>query len=65
MSFKELLALAPGGTGGRGSPSVHEDQSAGNGWRRIAVLESQLASTFAPADVEGDDGEDREVLPNI
>ena len=38
---------------------LHDNSSA---VRRIAVLESQLASTFAPADGEGADGEDREVL---
>ena len=32
----------PGGTGGRGSPSASEDQSAENGWRGIAVLEGHL-----------------------
>eukprot|EP01047_Picozoa_sp_COSAG01_P009816 COSAG01_NODE_408_length_17382_cov_6.231431_9_plen_140_part_00 len=45
MSLKELLALAPGGTGGRGGPSAHEDQSAGNGWRDIAVLEGHGGGT--------------------
>ena len=42
MATREERGLTPGGTGGRGSPSASEDQSALNGWRGIAVLEGHL-----------------------
>ena len=42
MTTREQRGLMPGGTGGRGSPSASEDQSAENGWRGIAVLEGHL-----------------------
>ena len=42
MATREERGLMPGGTGGRGSPSASEDQSAQNGWRGIAVLEGHL-----------------------
>ena len=35
MTLKELLKLAPGGTGGRGGPSASEDQGAENAWQNI------------------------------
>ena len=41
---------------------LHDNSSA---VRRIAVLESQLASTFAQSQADGDDGEEREVLPAL
>ena len=42
MSLRELQALAPGGVGGRSSPSIHEDQAATNAWRGIGVTQGHL-----------------------
>ena len=43
MTLKELLGLAPGGTGGRGGPSASEDQGAENAWQNIGALENFIS----------------------
>ena len=43
MTLKELLGLAPGGTGGRGGPSASEDQGAENAWQNIGALENLIS----------------------
>eukprot|EP01043_Picozoa_sp_COSAG02_P129731 COSAG02_NODE_67335_length_253_cov_0.668831_1_plen_55_part_01 len=47
--LRELRALAPGGVGGRYSPSIAEDQSATNGWRGLGFLEGHDGSPRARA----------------
>ena len=47
ISPRELAALAPGGVGGRLSPTVTEDQAQENGWRNIGVLEGYIGGRRA------------------
>ena len=47
MAHQELAGLAPGGVGGRHSPTVAEDQAQENGWRHIGVLQGHTGGRRA------------------